>query len=539
LTCAFKGETPIKLWPSWPLLCALALVTACTGVARVTPTPSAVAGARSPAALSTSTFGATQAPASTATITPIPLPFSQLRSASHRALFLTTTETRQAVYIYDHERRETVLAYELIPDIVLNGEQGPLLDPSQKPIANLYEDHWYSPWSTLSPDGTGLAVLQSARDGLPNYMHQVDLLSGQITSILILEDFQWTIPTVPGRTPEMGPYDPDDVTIRDEASAALGGFKWAPDGKGFLLEMRWIRDLFSDGFQLYYVPRASTEIIPLARQTAGIAVGARALWSPDSRRILYEGNFLDRAEGIWMIDLEQPDRARKLTDQEIDLVFDAFWAQDGASFFYDSEVDLPGGAIGEALFRVNVLDGQTTEILRAVPTGQGEVRLRSFGQLPLSGDVLIQENHWLAADPNTPDATPIVLPELTKTYAIRSDAVLEVRLFGLDDLPSIRPSPADDWILVDYGTAMVCGIVSLPDDSIIYGPDEQVCSGRKWSPDGHLILGLNSDGNFTVFDLDTFERSFIGPELDGTTTTLLGWAAEPGVFDELLAGLLP
>ena len=432
-----------------------------------------------------------------------------------------------------------MLAYELIPDIILNGEQGPLLDPFQEPIANLYDDYWYSPWSSLSPDGTALAILQSAVDGLPNYIHQVDLLSGQVTSILILEHYQWTIPTVPGRTPEMGPFDPNDVTIRDEASTAIGGFKWAPDGNGFLLQMRWIRDLYSDGFQLYYVPRASTEVVPLARQTAGIAVGEGALWSPDSRRILYEGNFLDRAEGIWMIDLEQPDRAKKLTDQEIDLVFDAFWAQDGASFFYDSEIDVSEGAIGEALFQVNVLDGQTTEILRAVPTGEGEVRLRSFGQLPLSADVLIQETHWLAADPNTPDAARIVLPELTKTYAIRSDAVVEVRLFGLDDPPSIRPSPADDWILVDYGTAMVCGIVSLPDDSIIYGPDEQVCNGRNWSPDGHLILGQDPDGEFTVFDLDTRELSLVASELDGATATLLGWAVEPGVFDELLAGLLP
>ena len=451
-----------------------------------------------------------------------------------------TTQTEQTIYLYDHSLGKAIPIYTLPPEISLYKQEEPRIDPS---LVDLYEPlpvGLPSRWMELSPDKTILVTLQPALGGLPNYIHQIDLLTGDVFTTTILEDYKWTIPTVPSRMPKVEPPEPGGNTLPENAGDVFWHFDWAPDGSGFAFTLRMPALGLADAdlYQLWYVQRGADEVTAIGSKAAGTSVGQGATWSPSGRHISYQGDL--QTYGTWVIDLESPDTARKLTSDYVPPELSLQWSKDSTSIFYESSSRMSSGERVKSLLQVDIDQAQVRELLRVLVSEGEEVALAIIGQTPIQGGLVVDEIHLLPDDANSPDPLFVIYdPSRSRTYHIVSGVATRLSLLDRKEPPFFSISPADDWMSLEFENTDLCVILGLPDEEIIYGPDERLCDVGTWSPDGHLLMGRNEDEDFIVFDLDTLELSTVAPELDGTKTTFLGWLSDPSIFDELLARLAP
>ncbi len=479
----------------------------------------------------------TSTPSPTLTPTRVPLPFSKPRSANQRFLFLYTTDTEQTIYLYDHSKGDSIPAYVLPPDISLYQQEEPPVDPSIASLLEPFPKGLPSSWTRLSPDRTTLVTLQPALGGLPNYLHQIDLVTGEILSIPILVDYQWTFPTVAGRTPELGPPKPGGDFIPENASDVVQNITWAPNGRGFLFVLRTpVFELFQfDRFQIYYVARGSDRVLPLAADAPGEVVGQYPKWSPDGRYVSYFGDL--HTAGIWVIELDKPDEARQLVEGYFDQFY--YWSKDSRSVIYEDSFENSAGETAVGLFQVSVMDGSIQEIIQLVPMSDEKVNLSLRSETPVQPGMLIFESHRVTLDAAAQDPDYEYSPERSKYYFVSGSSIFELSLLDMAGDAILVASPADQWARVRFENNEICLILTIPGEEIIYGPDEDLCNVGTWSTDGHLLLGRNDELDFIIFDLDTMELNVVAPELDGSKVRFLGWVPDPSVYDEIVESQLP
>ena len=475
--------------------------------------------------------------------TPVPtesavaLPFAEPRASTHRFMFIYSTDTTQSVYLYDHELAEAVAIYELSPEISLHRQEEPDVAPSIARRLEPLPAGLPPEWMKLSSDGTALVTLQPAVGGLPNYVHQIDLLSGEILSIRILENYEWTFPTVAGRTPELGPPGAGEELLPENASEVVQDISWAPDGSGFSFVLRTrTSDAFEfDRFQLYYVARDSHEVLALGSAAPGSSVGQDPSWSPNGQMISYLGEL--ETAGIWIVDLQRADQARRIVEGYIQPFYE--WSADGRRILFEDILSSPGGEPIWALFEVDPIGGETQELLRVVQQSDERVSLVPRGSLPIGGGLLIREPHSVTKDPGGQDPKYEYSAERSKTYLLGASGIQELGLLADEFRPSFAISPTDDWIVLSLEGTGTCLIMTVPAEEVVYGPDQQLCSVGTWSLDGHLLLGRNDDEDFIIFDLDTQQLTVVAPELDGSKALFYGWVPDPSVYDEVVARMAP
>jgi len=468
---------------------------------------------------------------------PSPPPFSEARSQSHRFLFVYTDDASQSVYLYDLELDEAFRVITLPPEISLHEQQEPDIAPSIARLLKPFPAGLPPSWMKISPDGTILLTLQPAVGGLPNYLHQIDLLTGIDLSIRILEDYQWTIDTVPGRTPELGPPGSGEEILDENASQVLRRMTWAPDGSGFSFVLRKSTSdaLDFDRFQIYFVPSNSQQVLSLASEAAGESVGEDFQWSPDGAYIAYLGDL--RNLGIWLIEMDQPEGARKLTNGFANR--DYLWARDSQSIFYEEGFLTTGDQLGSALYRAELNTGETQELLRVAPEVDERVELIPAIQTPRGFGLLVLESHSVAVDASTSTPEYAYSESRSKIHYVGEDSSRELELFGKPGAAFLSVSPVDDWARVRIDENEHCLILTLPMEELVYGPYERLCATGTWSPDGHLLLGRNDEEDFIIFDLDTQQLTVVAPELDGIKALFYGWIPDPSVYDELVARRAP
>lgn len=469
------------------------------------------------------------------------LPFSDERASTHRLAFTLSSETSQTVYLYDHEIGRSIPIYTLPSEISLyeQAEEAAILDPATgSPIRGL------GPlWMRSSPDGKTLAALQPGAGGHPNYIHQIDLNTGDVLTIKILEDYQWTLPIVPGRVPRIERPEEGEASDWDDASDVFRGFHWAPDSSGFAFVLGAYELDEPEAMQTYYVRLGSREVIPLAAETPGLKVGSSILdWSPNGRRLLYWGDPLLGTLGLWLIDLDQPGSALRLTDHHVK-DFATHWASDSRVLFFEFD-----DGNGDALYQMDTVTNETRELLTpSVPPSEEfdgvqpveDVVMIPFGYREASGTLLVFEVHRMLDRQTfryTFDASRSKLHLLDLVSGTATGILPGVPISGP------RLSPADPWLHLSFVDADACAIVTIPEGGILYGPEQTLCDVIDWSPDGHMLAGAEYTGleisSIVVFDLDSEQRLKITEGLEGDID-YYGWLPDPSVFDELLAGLLP
>ncbi|MFV2043733.1 MAG: TolB family protein [Anaerolineales bacterium] len=470
--------------------------------------------------------------------TPTRLPFSKPRQESHRILLTHISESEQTVWVYDYELNQVVPLTTLPADISLYVQEEPEIDPD---LAHLYEPlpnglpfRWLAP----SPDGTMLATLQPALGGMANYIHQIDLLSGEILSIQIMDGYEWTIPIVPGRTPTLGPPVPRADAILENASDVFWGFDWAPDSSGFTFTIRTpVFELFEpDRYQFYYVERGSTEVLPWGSSAPGTTVGEFPLWSPDGSMVAYLGDL--HTFGIWVVQSDDPTGATQLTDKYVrDLDFR--WSDDGKGIYYERAFTNANGDPEIGLFRVDVTTGDIEEIYSVIKQIDEEISFGFGNQTPDGDTLIISEVHRVAVDPLSSDPEFEYDPARSKMIYIKDGEITELGIYAEEARPLFSRSPTENWINLKLEPTETCMILSLPEEEIILGPDSSLCKVGSWSPDGHLLSGVTEDGEYLVFDLDTKELVVLPIELDPEGIQYFRWIQEPSVYDEIVEAQAP
>lgn len=480
------------------MLFLLLAVASCVPAARTAgPTTSAPAKSPSPAASASPPPAATFV--STPTNPPPPLPFGQPRSRSHRLLFTVATASDETLYAYDVETAETTALTTLPPQ--LRGHR----------------------WMTWAPDRSALLTLEAAEGGQPNYIHQFEVGTGEFMSILILDEYEWTIPLVPGRIPRIEP--PSRGTAWDDASDVFQGFEWAPDSSGFVFVLGLYDLEDPEPTQIYYVERGRTEVIPIGAEAKTITVGEDPSWSPDGRYVLYLGDPLALVFGMWVIDLSDPDVPVQIADFYPD--GSPVWAGDGQSIYVQHTSALVAGERTYSLLEIAVPSGEQRELLSVATSGDERVSLVA-GSEPLDGKwLLIRESHWIPEDSAGPRSDYVYDPRNSSLHYLNLELGEDRELLRGEDITWMSISPANDWVRLQYADLGVCAILRLPDLAPVIGPTAALCDATDWSPDGHLLYGLvdfevHSAGPVVIYDLDTQERIIVDDFPEGEITPL-GW----------------
>ncbi len=478
----------------------LMVVVSCkpaAGTAR--PTTATLSESPSPTASASAPVEPT--PVSTPTSAPPPLPFGQPRSPSHRLLFTVTTASDETLYAYDVEGGKSTALITLPPQI---------------------RDHR---WVTWAPDRSALLTLEPAEGGLPNYIHQFDVATGEFTSIKILDQYEWTIPLVPGRIPRIEAPSQSDRDLDDVSDVFRWGFEWAPDSSGFVFVLGATDLEEPEPTQIYYVKRGETEVIPIGAKAKAITVGEDPSWSPDGRYVLYLGDPLADVFGMWVIDLLDPD----VPMQVIDFLPDGFpvWAGDSRSFYMQDESVTAEGETAHSLLEIVIPSGERRELLRVVTADEEQVWL-VLGRASLDGKwLLVSEGHWIREDPANPASGYVYDPRNSPFHYLNLESGEDLELLKGENISWFSKSRANEWLFLQDDDRGVCTILRLPDLEPMIEPTAELCDTTGWSPDGHLLYGLvdfevDSEGPVVIFDLDTRERIIVGDVPEGDIT-FLGW----------------
>jgi len=258
------------------------LLVACNGAAL--PTPSAtppLVRTDTPRPSSTLTSTSTPTPTQTAPPSPTVEDFRRPADPQHALLLAVNAELEQSIFFVELEADLVRHLYTLPSNISLHGESGNASGASLP--RGLPEGLMF-----LSPDGSTLVTLQPAFGGLPNFLHQIDLLTGDVTSLVLLQNYQLTLPSGPYRSLEL--ISPDGNLQNATVASMFYGLAWAPDSQGFGFILGTLMDFGVLPQQLYHVAKGSTRAAALASSVPGRTSGYRGEWSPDGRYIFFASN---------------------------------------------------------------------------------------------------------------------------------------------------------------------------------------------------------------------------------------------------------
>ncbi|HLC06000.1 MAG TPA: hypothetical protein VJK02_23435 [Anaerolineales bacterium] len=446
-------------------------------------------------------------------------PFAEPRSPSHQLLFTLTTAGEQTLYVYEVERGNAVPLYMLPTEISLHEQpvDSALIDPNTlEPIQGLN-----ALWMSLAPDGSTLATLQPATGGLPNYVHQLNVTTGEITSIRILDEYRWTIPPVPGRIPRIEAPTQDRISDWDDASDVFQGFAWAPDSSGFVFVLGAFDLEEPEPTQVYYVKRGASAAVPLGAEANTITVGESPRWSPDGRYLHYLGDPLALVFGMWVIDISEPDVPVQIVDDQPDGT--PVWAADSRSIYAQLDSEPVAGEVAHSLFELAIPSRGQRELLRVVTSDEVRVSLSS-GHVSRDGKwLLVRESHSIPEDPAVPGSRYVHDPLGSSLHYLNLETGEDIELLRGEAISSFSTSPADDWLRLQYDDLGVCAVVRLPDLGTIIEPTAELCDATEWSSDGHLLAGqVDLVGPPVIYDLDAQARVTLEDGLEGEVI-YLGW----------------
>jgi hypothetical protein len=299
----------------------------------------------------------TQTPLPIYTATPTSISFAQQRADAHRIVFSQITKNEQTVFSYDLESEKVETLFVMPPEMSRHNI-GVTPVPGQNPdeLIPLPQKEGMG-WADLylSPDAKTIVAITAPHGQAPSYIHQINLASGDVVSILIAENYQWRIPLVEGRYPNIlenirPGYEEYAVAL---ALLDFPSIQWAPDNRGFILTIQTLTD--TPPAQIYFVPRYSEEAIPLASEAPGSDLGMSARWSPDGNLIAFPR--YDTKEGIWIIDQLNNHISRKiLSTIELARLSAPIWSPDGK--YLAIKAGLPSQTVGD-LYLINIEEDQT------------------------------------------------------------------------------------------------------------------------------------------------------------------------------------
>jgi hypothetical protein len=472
-------------------------------VASITPAdtqPATVTDTRKPSPTGTAT--------PTLKPTPTPISFSQPQDERHRLIFANTTEEDQTIYGYDYETGELLPLFVFPPEMSLH-QQPEVWGPGQSselvPLSRPKGIQW--DWMFFSPDGRTLATLQPAFGGYPNYLHQIDLLTKEVVSLKLMENYEWAIPVVPGRRPHLfygirEGYEPA-ITIL----GMFHQFVWSPGSESFVFT---IGNDLDPPSQLYYGRRMSPDVHPIAVNSPGLDIGLWPQWSPDGKYIVYIRD--TSGNGIWLVDIKSPETSIQIWEgQNVGLML---WSKDSGVLFF-SVTDRASNGRGVALlYALEIKTEQATNLLRIEFSADEDIVLYPQAEVMNGQGLIIAEYHF-SEDGRLPGRSLYLSLETGRITPIVEN----------EEIPQIDVSPSGLRALATSGEPCKGAIIELSSVEKIFEPQAELCMGGYWSPDGRLVAGFPHDIG-RIFDLETGELTYMAQDLEGTKYPL-GWMEMP------------
>jgi hypothetical protein len=475
----------------------------------------------------------------TPTESPTPSYFSQTRSEIHHLIFSNLTETGQIIFSYDLESEKGEIIFEMPPEMSLhNIGVTPVPGQSSDELIPLPQREGLG-WASLylSPDAKTLVAITAPHGQAPSYIHQINLDSKTVVSILIAEDYQWRIPLVEGRIPDIlknirPGYEEYAVAL---ALLDFPSIQWAPDSRGFIFTIQTLTD--TPPAQMYFVSRYSEEAIPLISAESGSDIGISARWSPDGNSIAFPR--FESKEGIWIIDQLENTIGRSISSiNELARLSAPIWSPDGN--FLAIKAGLAEQTVGD-LYLINIEEDKT-DLLTDLTD-----RYSAVGdQATLIAIQWLDDQSGLVYYEVGKHSQSSVIDRIVKHFDL--DTMQEYVLSDLPAayiggyfVPSVTLSPNDELIVFLYGEPCTNNlpendfasnisfefqILSIQERKVVFIPPPGECIALpSWSPDGHLIAGHSGD-DIVVWDLDSGESTIVAPELEGRKI-FLGWVPDP------------
>ena len=528
-----------KWSPAWPLSqgfmpsshwlthAFVLLLVACNGAAL--PTPSAtppLVRTDTPRPSSTLTSTSTPTPTQTAPPSPTVEDFRRPADPQHALLLAVNAELEQSIFFVELEADLVRHLYTLPSNISLHGESGNASGASLP--RGLPEGLMF-----LSPDGSTLVTLQPAFGGLPNFLHQIDLLTGDVTSLVLLQNYQLTLPSGPYRSLEL--ISPDGNLQNATVASMFYGLAWAPDSQGFGFILGTLMDFGVLPQQLYHVAKGSTRAAALASSVPGRTSGYRGEWSPEGRYIAFAVPAVPDPTTIWLIDLEQSGSVTQLATT-LDTPTRILWAADLSAIYFQDELPRVTEPDRQRILRMSIADGQT-EIVYEVEQADDESIEFHFGGVETPTDTLfVYEVHHVEGVDQPGPGIIDVDPSRSLWLSIDLETGRNLTYQTDEAVQSFRSSPATAYVWA-YLAYRKCAILLVPPGTLSYGTDAELCDLRYWSPDGRLLAGTSGDSAH-VFDPSTDQSAPIAPMLEGEKI-FLGWIPDPSIFDAVLSSPSP
>lgn len=498
------------------LVCMLAV--GCSALGGVTSPPTATMAGRTkpPTSLPSPTAGSFSPTPPTPSRVAFPVP----RSPAHRLSFSNSDNVAQTIYVYDFDTSEVNSVLTLSPQ--LSGH-------SQGANPRLGPEEMY-----LSPDGDILAVLEAGSELAPaDYLHQIDLTTGETKRLKLSERGKWTLPKVPGRDPGEDVEQESPFLVNPYSNLFFfDTLVWSPDSRGFAFTLGddgWggpHGDQHHDG-QMYYVERGSTQAVPLAAKAPGNHVGFGAAWSPGSRYLTYvTRSIIDNT--LWLIDARDADSATQISGEIIDWRAQTGWLRDESALIY---VDT------RLVVKVDPMTGERKELVELQREEGDHVTYDVVGEVADGGSIVAIERHET-------DDQPVWDRQRVLYIDLRTDEVTS--LLEGEAITQAYVLPVDDLLWVVYGERREGAIVEVPSGKVVAGPDPRLYppskreeidsspawasdafdeSRLRWTPDMHLLAGYRGD-DIVVWDVETGGYTTVAPELKGYKV-LLGWDPTP------------
>ncbi|MFV2043730.1 MAG: TolB family protein [Anaerolineales bacterium] len=509
----------------------LPYIVACTGAQGQPPTPSATP----PPATSTSTLVPSppthHTPTSTLTPVPTPVILRGPPDPRHALLFALNHETGQSIYLYDLETDEAKEIYALPPTVSLHDQVEVTIYPLGGASKASLPPGLPPDWMFLSYNGTRLATLQPAYGGFPNYIHQIDLLTGEVTSVRVFQNYRLTIPSSSSRRPVAEPLD-EGLEALVNIAYMFYGLSWQPTDQGFGFILGSPMDFGVLPQQIYYVPWGTTSVVPLAMKVPGETSGLRAEWSPDGKYIAYvhPNEFPNQAD-IWLIDVDRSQDVIQL-GTTIDPPSRLFWSPDSRFLYYQDALPRVVEPDMERIMQISVPGGEP-EVLFEIRKADDEIIDFRFGGIEFAGDLLVvyEAHRVLGADP-TRSGVYAIDPARSRLLTIDVSSGEVAEAFVRRPIEAFRPSPAGGlaWAGMDRRE---CAIVLVPQGSFLRGPHRDPCRAAVWSPDGYFLAG-QSESDILLYNVRRDSFWAVAEQLGGEKV-FLGWVPEPGVYDAILS----
>jgi hypothetical protein len=464
-------------------------------------------------------------PIPTITSSPTQVPFPIPRAKIHNLMFSNSTETEQTIYSYNYETGAYSEIFALPTNISMH-------DSGR--TDGLLPKHMF-----LSPDAMTLVILQSGTIESPvDYLHQIDLKTGQVVTIKLHENGEWTVPIVPGRKP--GQEDEDAGFQNDISIIGLfDSLEWAPDSSGFVFTLGENVTVDSEGYhyngQLYYVRRGSDTVTPLAVDAPGNDIGFDANWSPSGNYITYYSE--TGLDAVWLIDMKNSSTALPIIPSS--KPFQIMWCLDGSSILFSRPLffEPPDFTVHyNVLARFHVPEGEIQYLIVEDEIPNSYVIFDLVGQIPVEECFIVIEQHEI--DDNFDITFQKLLYIDLKTNKILSllegQAISEAFIL-----------PVDGLIWVTYDETREGAFVEVPSGEVILGPsshlypptDEEIqyaptyskyawyrTKTRSKSSDMHLIAGYQGD-EVVIWDILTGEFTLVAEDLPGRKV-FLGWSPD-------------